>query len=212
MGAKQLTTVREPLLRPIAIDALRPTQITVGMREVEARRKHWRTLGSGKEAEYLGKHMIPVILGPKKRHYIIDHHHLVRALYEEGVKELLVIVTADLSALPTDAFWFVLDNRAWIHPFDEKGCRRAYADIPKSVAKLHDDPFRSLASQLRREGGYAKDTTPYSEFLWADFLRRKMTRQTVERDFARALKTALTLAKSKDATYLPGWAGRISRD
>jgi hypothetical protein len=24
--------------------------------------------------------MIPVILGPKGRHYVIDHHHLARAL------------------------------------------------------------------------------------------------------------------------------------
>jgi hypothetical protein len=207
-----LTAVREPLLNPIAIDTLRPTQMTVGMREVAARRKHWRALGSSKEAEYLGKHMIPVILGPKGRHYIIDHHHLVRALYEEGVKELLVTVIADLSALTTGAFWFVLDSHGWMHPFDEHGRRRAYTHIPKSVAKLLDDPFRSLSSQLRREGGYAKDTTPYSEFLWADFLRRKMSRETIEKDFARALKTALTLAKSKDAAYLPGWAGRISHD
>ena len=38
---------------------------------------------------------------------------------------------------------------------------------------LVDDPFRSLAGELRRVGGYAKDTTPFSEFLWADFLRRR---------------------------------------
>jgi hypothetical protein len=207
-----LPTVREPLLDPIAIGTLRPTQITVGMREVASRRKHWRTLGGRREGEYLGKHMIPVILGPKERHYIIDHHHLVRALYEEGVKELLVSVVADLSALGTDAFWFVLDNRGWMHPFDEHGRRRAYTHIPKSVAKLLDDPFRSLASQLRREGGYAKDTTPFSEFLWADFLRRHISRGIVERDFARALKMALTLAGSEQALYLPGWAGRISHD
>jgi len=37
-----MTTVREPLLEPVAILDLRPTQITVGMREVEAKRKEWR--------------------------------------------------------------------------------------------------------------------------------------------------------------------------
>src|SRR3974377_1798791 len=40
-----------------------------------------------------------------------------------------------------------------------------------------DDPFRSLAGELRRAGGFAKDTTPFSEFLWPDFLRRQMSRK-----------------------------------
>jgi hypothetical protein len=53
---------------------------------------------------------------------------------------------------------------------DSKGERRHYNDIPKRVSDLVDDPFRSLAGELRRAGGFAKDTTPFSEFLWADFL------------------------------------------
>jgi hypothetical protein len=60
-----MTTVREPRLKPVAILDLRPTQITVGMREVEAKRKRWREEGTKKDQEFLGKHMIPVILGSK---------------------------------------------------------------------------------------------------------------------------------------------------
>jgi len=75
------------------------------------------------------------------------------------------------------------------------------------VAELVDDPFRSLAGELRRAGGFAKDTTPFSEFLWADFLRRRMKRKDVERDFERAVEEALDLAKSDAADYLPGWCG-----
>ena len=37
-----MPNVREPLLNPVPITELRPTQITVGMREVKAKRKHWR--------------------------------------------------------------------------------------------------------------------------------------------------------------------------
>jgi hypothetical protein len=207
-----LAIIREPLLNAVPIQDLRPTQITLGMREVEFRRKHWRSKGRKKETEYLGKHMIPVVQGPKDRHYIIDHHHLVRALHEEGVKDLLVTVLADLRALDTESFWFVLDNRGWMHPFDERGRRRGYDAIPKSVAKMVDDPFRSLAGELRRIGGFAKDTTPFSEFLWADFLRRRLERQTVEANFERALKFALKMAKSKDASYLPGWVGQVADD
>ena len=88
-----------------------------------------------------------------------------------------------------------------------QGRRRHYKDIPKSVTGLVDDPFRSLAGELRRAGGYAKDTTPFSEFIWADFLRRRMKRKVVEHDFDRASKRRLQLAKSTDANYLPGWCG-----
>ena len=75
-------------------------------------------------------------------------------------------VMANLSALDADAFWTVMDNRNWMHPFDQEGRRCHYRDIPKSVTELVDDPFRSLAGELRRAGGYAKDTTPFSEFIW----------------------------------------------
>jgi hypothetical protein len=206
------TTVRDPFVKPVPISELRPTQITVGMREVAAKRAHWREQGGKKGAEFLGKHMIPVVLGPKDRHYIIDHHHLARALHEEGVENVLITVVANLSRLEPDSFWFVMENRNWMHAYDDKGQRRDYSDIPKSVSDLVDDPFRSLAGELRRAGGYAKDTTLFSEFLWADFLRRRIKRKWVERDFSHAVEKALELAKSRDGGYLPGWCGPTPDD
>ena len=206
-----MPTIREPILHPVAIDDLHPTQITIGMREVEAKRKEWRTKKADKGADFLGRHMIPVILGPKGKYYVIDHHHLTRALYEERVKNVLVTVIATLQRLEPDAFWFVLDNHSWMHPFDDRGRRRGYGDIPKLVKDLVDDPFRSLAGELRRAGGFAKDTTPFSEFLWADFLRRRMKRKVVETDFDAALQQALVFAKSAEADYLPGWCGVVAR-
>jgi hypothetical protein len=204
-----MTLVREPILKPVPISDLHPTQITVGMREVKAKRKRWREERGKKRGEFLANHMIPVILGPSDRHYVIDHHHLARALHDEGVTEVLVTTIANLSKLDRDTFWFFLDNRQLMHPFDEMGQRRSYKDIPKSVSDLTDDPFRSLAGELRRAGGYSKETLPFSEFLWADFLRRRIKRKTVEHDFDRAMEQALEMAKSEDASYLPGWCGPI---
>jgi hypothetical protein len=80
------------------------------------------------------------------------------------------------------------------------------------VEGLKDDPYRSLAGELRRVGGYAKDTTPFSEFLWADLLRRRISRKSVEANFEKALEKALEIAKSKEAVYLPGWCGAASDD
>jgi hypothetical protein len=205
-------STREPILHPVPILDLRPTQITVGMREVKEKRTRWRAEGEKKAREFLGKHMIPVVLGPKRRPYVIDHHHLARALLDEGVKEVLITVVKNLSQLEPDSFWFVLDNHSWMHPFDADGRRRPYKDFPKTVRDLVDDPYRSLAGELRRAGGFSKDTTPFSEFLWADFLRRRVKRKTVEDDFARAMEKAMQVAKSEEADYLPGWCGPVTED
>jgi len=207
-----MTAIREPVLTTVAIVDMRPTQITVGMREVLAKRKRWRETGGKKGGKFLGKHMIPVVLGPKHRHYVVDHHHLARALHDEGVKDVAVTVISNLSGLDRDAFWAVMDNRNWMHPFDADGRRRHYDDIPKSVTGLIDDPFRSLSGELRRAGGFAKDTAPFSEFLWADFLRRRLKRKAVQRDFDHAIEQALALAKSAEANYLPGWCGPVPED
>jgi len=206
-----MPNVREPILHPTAIRDLRPTQVTVGMREVDAKRKAWAAKSDGKGAEFLGTHMIPVILGPKGRPYVIDHHHLALALLREGVETVAVTVVADLQRLPADSFWFVMDNRNWMHPFDEQGRRQAYDALPKSVEGLVDDPYHSLAGELRQVGGYAKDTTPFSEFLWADYLRRTVDRKLVEGQFGEALKQAMQLAKGAEADYLPGWSGPVPR-
>lgn len=206
-----MSNIREPILQPVPILSLRPTQMTVGMREVKEKRKRWREHKSKrKQAELLGKHMIPVVLGPDNKHYVVDHHHLARALHDEGVKDVLVTVIADLTMVDKDAFWSVLDHRRWAYPYDGKGERRQFRDIPKSITGLKDDPYRSLAGEIRRAGGYAKDTTPFSEFLWADLFRRRIARKTVEDDFASAVEKALAIAKSKDAIYLPGWCGPAS--
>jgi hypothetical protein len=206
-----MANVREPYVHPIPIMTLRPTQMTVGMREVKEKRERWREHKSKKkQAELLGKHMIPVVLGPNERYYVVDHHHMARALHDEGVKDILVTVIGDLSMVDRDAFWGVMDNKRWVYPYDSKGERRHFKDIPKSVSDLKDDPFRSLAGELRRSGAFAKDTTPFSEFLWADFLRRRLPRKVVEDNFASAMEKGLALAKGPEAIYLPGWCGPAS--
>jgi hypothetical protein len=198
---------REPVLCPVAVDDLRPTQVTIGFREVAEKRRRFAEM-SGKVGDaYLGRHMLPTVLGPKRRHYLIDNHHLARALQEDGVNQVLVTVAADLTGLSKGSFWRFLDNRAWCHAYDENGRRTGFDAIPSSLAKLKDDPYRSLAGELRHAGGYAKDLTPYSEFLWADFLRSRIKAKSIAADFGVALSRSVQLAKSKEAAFLPGWCG-----
>ena len=98
------------------------------------------------------------------------------------MEDILINVVGNLARLDEDSFWFTMENRGWMHLFDDHGRRCSPKALPKTVAKLKDDPWRSLAGELRRVGGFAKDTTPFSEFLWADFLRRRACRAQAHRE------------------------------
>jgi hypothetical protein len=151
--------------------------------------------------------MIPVVIGPKKEPYVIDHHHLARALHEEGQEDVLVQEIANLEMLSQESFWRFLDYKAWVHPFDEEGTRQPFSAIPKTIADLQDDPFRSLAGAVRKSGGYAKEAQPFMEFIWADLFRRQFSAHDVGKKWDETLKEAVSLARSHDAHFMPGWCG-----
>jgi hypothetical protein len=132
---------REPVLHPTPILSLRPTQITLGMHEVDRKQEAWKTKTSQDLEKFLGSHMVPTILGLDGEHFLIDHHHLARALYEEGVKSVFVTVVADLRRLPESHFWNFLDFHGWAHPYDPKGRRRPYSDLPRTVKAWRTIPI-----------------------------------------------------------------------
>jgi hypothetical protein len=63
---------------------------------------------------------------------------------------------------------------------------------------------------VRGAGGFAKDITPYSEFLWADFFRPLVSAKLIEQSPGKATAKAVALARQPDARYLPGWAGSLA--
>ena len=191
----------------IPVGELRPTQMTVGLREVEQKRRHWHEADEAGRSHLLRRHVLPAVIGPKERTYIVDHHHFARALLEEKAGCVAVYILADLSGLPRPEFWTFLDNSAWCHAYDAKGRRCELGAIPKHLSDLADDPYRSLVGDLIRAGGVAKSGKPFAEFLWADFLRHRIDRDVAGGDPAKALAAALALAKGGAAASLPGWCG-----
>jgi len=189
---------------------LRPTQITVGYAEVQEKRGLWSGMGKGERQKFLDSHWFPAVRGPSDNFYIVDHHHLGRALLEEGVHQSFVVLLKDLGQLDKDEFWTVMDHHQWVHPYDAKGRRRPVADLPKALGELADDPYRSLAGEVRHAGGFPKDATPFAEFLWADFFRRRIKIAQLRRDPDAALHAAITLCHSAEAAHLPGWSGATS--
>ena len=197
--------IAQQVIKVVPVADLVPTQMTVGMSEVIYKRRRWRERSSDRAANYLNKLRIPVVLGPNGGHYLIDRHHLTLALRHEGIGELTVFFVANLSMLGIDEFWMSLESQNWTHPFDDEGRRRCYNDMPQTIDAMQDDPFRSLAGAVKRAGGYAKVEVPFSEFKWADFLRCRIPRELLDRDFDQALAIAMHLAQGVEAAALPGW-------
>lgn len=199
-------------LEQVLVSDLRPTQMTVGMAEVAVKRSQWSQLKSKERGKLLLSHWFPAVKGPRDRFYIVDHHHLGQALVQEDVKSVWLMQLADFSTLEQDMFWRVMEFHHWAHPYDEKGERREFSAIPKQLTQLKDDPYRSLAGEVRRAGGYAKDAEPYTEFLWADYFRPLFRKTDLRSNGGQGLPEtlvteAVALARNPKAQFLPGWSG-----
>lgn len=199
----------QPRLIRVNLEKLHPTQITVGKEEVALKRKEWGKLSKKVRAATLNQHWFPSVSGPEGKYYIVDHHHFGLALLQEDVKNVWLLVLKDLYYLDISNFWIVMDHHQWVHPYDSRGLRREFHVVPTHLEQLQDDPYRSLAGELRRAGGFAKDIMPFTEFLWADFLRKRISSDSVKQNFAKAIAKARKLAHGQDARYLPGWTGVI---
>ena len=112
-------------IQQAAIKSLCPTQLTVGMIEVEAKRKRLAALSPKDQQDFLEAHPMPVVIGPGKKLYITDHHHLARAALEAGVATGYFTVEADLASHGTQEFWEEMDKNQWVHPLDQNGIRHA---------------------------------------------------------------------------------------
>jgi hypothetical protein len=182
--------------RRVEILSVRPTQITVGQREVEEKRRRFRDAAATSERSPPYRR-VPVVLGPNASVFALDRHHWLCALFAEGVAEVDVQVMDDLGHLDPPSFWRTLERRGWCRPYGADGRRLSYAAMPASILDLQDDPFRSLAGAVRRKGGFEKNKALFSEFLWADHLRGLIDPSMVAHDFDRALAAALELIRRR---------------
>jgi hypothetical protein len=194
-------------LQHAPIVSLCPTQLTVGLLEVEAKKRKLQVLSSKDQAAFLAAHPMPVVLGPAQRMYITDHHHLARAAYDLKIQEACFEIEGDLSTLSQDIFWIHMEKESWVHPLDHNGVRHRYEFIPRTLDKLVDDVYRSVAGFVRDADGYDKTQTAFAEFIWADYFRRNIAIEDVRENFARAVKQGMELARNPMAKRIPGYKG-----
>jgi hypothetical protein len=199
------------------IEKLRPTQGAVGYAEVALKRRQWRALRSEERHRFISERPFPAVLGPSADYFIVDGHHLGRALLEEGVDMVPLSLIEDFSHLEPTAFWQVMDRHGLIFPYDVNGRRQDFEKLPQTLRGLGDDPFRSLAARVRRAGGYPKDSTPFAEFRWADYFRCHISLAALNSfpelaaQCARKLVQHGTSICEKCDTALSGMCGRGQR-
>lgn len=190
----------------VAISALHPTQFAIGYWEVDQRAKKVSDKSAKKLAAYLDEHVGQIVIGPGGEPYIIDRHHLAVLMQRTRLSATIpAIVEANFSNLTIENFWKEMAARKWVYLYDGRG--KGPLDwhlLPKRIADMEDDPFRSLAWAVREQGGYDKTEEPFAEFQWADFFRSKFA-INADSPIDRIVPDALKLCHSPAAKGLPGF-------
>ncbi|PYV07618.1 MAG: hypothetical protein DMG07_28060 [Acidobacteria bacterium] len=190
----------------VAVLLLRPTQFALGMREIDARAARIRNMGHEEFHGYVQDRKVPVVLAPRDRVYLVDHHHLTRACCEAGREEMPVELQADLSKHSLPDFWRAMHAKHWVHLFDQFGHGpHEPIDLPETVRGLADDPYRSLAWAVKENGGFQKSSVPFAEFEWAQFFRKNLKAHPVFDSFETSLTEALRIVHEPVAGHLPGF-------
>ena len=186
--------------------SLRPAQFVLGMHEVQDKVKKIKRMTAKQRKKYINDHCVPVVK-LQNTLYIIDHHHFVRACWETGIKKVKVHVVSFIgSDMNKKDFWKFMKGNEWTYLTDQFG--RTNNDpllLPLDVRGMADDPYRGLAWAAREAGGFEKINVPFFEFQWANYLRKNIELDDIREDFDKALKKAVNVCRSKNASKLPGY-------
>ena len=197
----------------VEIAILRPTQSSVGMKEVEIRAEKIGRMTPNELEHYLRKHVAPIAIGPGGAPYLLDHQHLARALLQAHTgKTLYAEVKENWSKLSEPEFWAKMKEHDWVYLHDETG--KPLPDptsLPRTVENMRDDPYRSLAWLVRGKDGYLQTESPYADFHWADFFRGHIRLGNGSNAFDEATQEAIKVAHSPEAKELPGYIAATAK-
>ena len=198
-------------LEQVALEELRPTQMTVGMRAVMDKSREWNELPERERSARMAGQLFAAVKGAHGSYFILDGHHTALALFNDKARQVQIGLVSDLSHLSEEEFWVFLDHRSWVHCYDRHGRRQPLGRMPTRLQDLVDDPYRSLAASVQKEGGFCKPEEPFFEFLWANHFRNRIDSGLVEKWYEEALRQALDMSHSGDCSHLPGWVRGPSR-
>ncbi|WP_035853789.1 ParB-like protein [Deefgea rivuli] len=209
VGAKELppcqaqTAVDSWCTLPLA--ELHPTQPAVGMLRVEDTIQKLRGKSTAALQKYAKKKTIVVVIGPNGEFYLADRHHLSRSLFDLGLEQAPVKIIGKLDNPAT--FWTDMRKNNWAYPVDEHGKEIDPNQLPKTLAELKNDPYRSLAAYAQEDGAYGKAQNAYFiEFAWSTYFGNAMQWRPITRNnLHSAINEAKILACKPAAKPLPGY-------
>lgn len=199
--------VREGSTLYVKVEDLYPTQPDLGMREVDFKVKAIKKMSEKKFESYLVEKVSPVIIGPKGKMYIVDHHHHAFSLLKTKKTWIYVQVWHNWSNLSVEKFWKKMRDSRFV--LLKKGnLSISYHQLPHKISQMGNDEYRSLAWSVREKKGFDKaDHIPFFEFQWANFYRKYFSLDLLKDHYEVALKLAIHLSKTKFAKHLPGFKG-----
>ena len=182
---------------------IKPTQAVVGHEDLKLRKKKIdKQYSKGTLKSYLDQRTAPAIIAPSGHAYILDRHHLSKALSESFVpdseKKILIKIKENLSSLSQEAFINMMKENNWVY-LKKLAKPIEFDELPQSLDKMIDDPYRTLAGLARELGAYKKTQTPFLEFYWADLYREeiKLSETMTAEDWRRKTQEALKLSRIK---------------
>ena len=220
----------------VKVSKLSPMQNAVGFDEVNDKIARYSAKSKADLKDYLLVHPVPVVIGNGGNFYLTDHHHLANALWktaegknEAGIdtKNVRVVVKVQYNIAPLKGyhFWKEMHKARLVYLFDNYGGGPMRPkDLCAHIKDLSNDPYRSLAWEVRSRYGYSKSPHAFAEFLWADFFRiRIVIDNWILKDKLRGadvlishlpeeqkkdiIDEAMHLARSPEAAGMPGYLG-----
>ena len=194
----------------VAVAQLQPTQWCVGLAEVKSRQLDFRGKSPNDQKKYLKGKPVPLVRNRSGSLWMIDRHHRLRALLDldqDATTYGYLIENCpaedDLESLR------LLADRGWLYLYNGRGHGPLLPQgLPKSLLKLEDDPYRSLAWKLKSEGLIRPEPLiPYHEFRWGTWLRSRALPPFSSHCLEPALPAARSLVRSNAASHLAGWIG-----
>jgi len=194
----------------VALAALQPTQMCVGMAEIRSRQRDFAEEDAADRRRYLRGKPTPLVRSAAGELWMVDRHHRLRALLElEPQATAFGYVALQLEVSERHQVLEALHQRGWLYLYDGRGLGPlAPTALPSSLTGTLDDPYRSLVWKLKREKVIAAaPLIPFHEFRWGAWLRSRTLPPFSSDRLEPALPAARALARSRAAEHLAGWQG-----
>ncbi|MEB3264411.1 MAG: ParB-like protein [Synechococcus sp.] len=194
----------------VPIASLRPTQLCVGLAEVQRRQADFARDSLEARLSYLRAKPVPLVRNGAGLLWMVDRHHRLSGLFALDPSAVAFgYVALEVDSSDQDVTLAELHRRGWLYLYNGRGNGPlAPSVLPSHLGGLEDDPYRSLVWKLKQEGVIAPaPLIPFHEFRWGAWLRRRSLPPFSSLRLEPALPGARALARSSAASHLAGWRG-----